>query len=247
MSNRGKNMKVTIFNGSPKGQRGNTSIIVDRLSQGMTEAGASVEKIYLSDLKIRQCCGCLSCFALHPGRCVIDDDMKPLLMKYALSDLVGFATPLYSNNMTGLLKNFIDRTLPLYNYHMEINDSGNYYHSPLSEKQQKVFVVSNCGFPGSNNFEILRRIFAVFSPIAEIYRSSGMALTADEGDITIYPKRIVSKIIRYKKFLPKAGYEMIKKGFISQKTMMILNEPFGSDMQIQDIVNRYYEGIAVKK
>ena len=236
-------LKVTIFNGSPKGRKSNTGIIVDCLSQGMIEAGATVEKVYLSEFNIKQCCGCMLCFTLHPGKCVIIDDMKPLLSKYASSDLIGLATPLYNENMTGLMKNFIDRTLPLVNCHIENDESGNFYHNRLGKKEQRMFVVSNCGLPGENNFRMLKEFLGRYNPIAGIYRSAGMALLADGGDVKIYGKRIISRIRRYKKDLLKSGREIIKKGSISPKLMMRLEEPLEDDSMIMERTNQYFEKI----
>ncbi len=234
-------MKVTFFNGSPKGKNGNTNIIIELLIEGMKEAGAEAESVSLSEKRIEQCKGCLSCFTATPGRCCINDDMSGLLVKYMDSDIVGFASPLFSCNMTGLLKNFLDRTIPLKSAQTVKDENGDFYHPTIHVNFPKVIAVSNCGFPGENNFWVLKHAFSVYNPIAEIYRNAGETLRADGGGVGIYGADIIPRIKEYKANLRKAGYEIIKEGAISQKTMDDLNKPLEDDENIMNSLNTYFE------
>ncbi len=99
---------ILAFSGSPK--HGNTDTILEQAVKGAEQAGARVETIYLCDLKFSGCCGWTNCF--YEGFCVVDDNMQDLYKKLFESKAWILASPNYFNNVSGLMKNFIDRTNP---------------------------------------------------------------------------------------------------------------------------------------
>jgi len=104
-------MNITVFNGSPRVEQGNTHIMVEAFSEGAQKAGAHIEPIFLQKKEINHCRGCFACWG-ESNVCVLDDDMTDLIGKYMGSDVVIFATPVYVDNVTGIMKQFMDR-LPL--------------------------------------------------------------------------------------------------------------------------------------
>lgn len=58
---------------------------------------------------INLCCGCNKCFIL--GKCSLDktDDMNKIKEELLNADLIILGTPVYFHNVTGFMKNFIDR------------------------------------------------------------------------------------------------------------------------------------------
>ena len=92
-------MKFTAFNGSPAGEKSAAGRMLGVFLAGAARAGAETELYHLGDYSI--------------GQCVQHDDMEKLLRAYQSADVVCLDSPVYSWNMTALLKNFADRLIPL--------------------------------------------------------------------------------------------------------------------------------------
>ncbi|TEB13978.1 putative NAD(P)H-dependent FMN-containing oxidoreductase YwqN [Pelotomaculum sp. FP] len=103
-------MKITAFNGSPRGASSNTNIMVEAFLKGAEAAGAEVENIFLANKEINHCKACYYCYS-SGGKCSIEDDMGDLMLKFVASDIVVLATPLYVQNVSGMLKVFMDRSI----------------------------------------------------------------------------------------------------------------------------------------
>ena len=83
-------MKHVIgFVGSPR-KNGNTHLLVAKILEGAQAAGAATEIVFLNDLTIRECDGCLACWKGKP--CPKQDDMNGLYQKIAASDAVATAS-----------------------------------------------------------------------------------------------------------------------------------------------------------
>ena len=74
--------------------------------------GGEKELVLLREKNIRHCLGCLSCGKTK--KCVIPDDMQEIYAKIENADVIVIGTPNYYDNVSGLLKDFIDRTNPFY-------------------------------------------------------------------------------------------------------------------------------------
>jgi multimeric flavodoxin WrbA len=113
--NRGDDeMKVVAVSGSPR--RGNTEWMLKKLLERVAENGAEVELILLRQKNIKQCLGCLSCEVGgkdRKGVCKIKDDMNEIYPKLLKADCLVFGTPAYFELLSGLLKNFLDRTVAI--------------------------------------------------------------------------------------------------------------------------------------
>jgi multimeric flavodoxin WrbA len=108
-------MKVVGICGSPR--KGNTEWMLRKLLDEVAKGGVETELILLREKNIKGCDGCLGCEVggtQRKGTCHIQDDMQriyPALMK---ADGFVFGTPVYFDLLSGLLKNFMDRTCPIW-------------------------------------------------------------------------------------------------------------------------------------
>jgi multimeric flavodoxin WrbA len=217
-------MHITIFNGSPHKEQGNTHIMVEAFTAGAREAGAGVENVFLADKEIQPCIGCLACWFKTPGRCIHRDAMDQLLPKIVESDVVGFATPLYVDNVTGIMKNFMDRIIPMVDPHMETDGRGETRHVRIHDKPRYVLAISNCGFPEQSHFEVLRVLFRRVARnmdcrlMAEIYRGGGPLLATTDPNLLPF-------VEQYKVLLHAAGKEAVTDRALSGETVARLEKP----------------------
>lgn len=209
-------MKIIIFNGSPSGRNSNTNIIVEAFLEGARRGGAETENIFLIDKDVKHCKGCFTCWFKTPGKCVYKDDMEELINKYMESDIVCFASPVYTWNMTAVLKNFVDRLVPLKSPIL-MQQNGNFDLENSILKTQQFMVICNSGFPGENNFGTMKEVFKSCNPTLEIYRNCGRLLKSKDEKI----KKIVDDYLEYVK---QAGYEMATKKVVSEDVKMNLEK-----------------------
>jgi multimeric flavodoxin WrbA len=197
---------------------------VESFLKGASAAGADVENIFLAKKKIGRCLGCFSCWIKTPGECVIKDDMKELLHKHIVSDIVIFATPLYVDNVSGIMKNFMDRSIPLADPHFEKDPSGQARHVSRIKRSVNIGVIANAGFPEQDQFQVLKLLFKRIARaghaelVAEIYKGEGELLKSTD-------KEMAPVIAKYKESLVKAGGELVKNLMLSRETIEELEKP----------------------
>ena len=108
-------MKVVGICGSPR--KGNSEWMLRKLLGSVAKAGADTELILLREKNIKGCDGCLACEVggkARKGICRIQDDMQQIYSKLIEADALAIATPVYFEMLSGLLKNFMDRTCPIW-------------------------------------------------------------------------------------------------------------------------------------
>ncbi|MFH2203279.1 MAG: flavodoxin family protein [Elusimicrobiota bacterium] len=232
-------MKITAFNGSARASKGNTHILVEAFLGGAAAAGAEVENVLLAEKKIKHCRGCFKCWTRTPGKCAMPDDMAELLPRFAHSDIVVFATPLYVDNVSGLMKNFMDRMVPLIDPHFAKDSAGEYRHVK-AVGVPKIVVISNCGFPEQSHFQVLKLLFRRIARnmhsevIAEIYRGEGELLRVESAMLRFMLRG-------YMKAVRAAGREVVENGAISEPTRAVLEKPLiAHDVYIRN-ANKHWD------
>ena len=100
-------MKVLGVSGSPR-EKSNATYLLGVALAECKKAGLETELVELSGMEIGDCGGCGTCPPCH-----VKDDMQKIYPKLEGADAIIIASPTYFGGPTGLLKSFMDRTLPL--------------------------------------------------------------------------------------------------------------------------------------
>ncbi len=103
--------KVVVVSSTPR-KGGNSFILANEFARGASESGNSVSFIDLSKEHINYCIGCYACH--KTGECFQKDKMNEYAKLLLEADVICFATPVYFYSMSGQLKVFIDRLVPVY-------------------------------------------------------------------------------------------------------------------------------------
>ena len=130
-------------------KKGNTALLLKEVLQS---TGMESELIFLSDLTIGFCTGCLSCKE-NKGTCPKDDDMRVLLDKALSSKAIILGSPNYYYDVSGLMKNMIDRSIA-WCYLGIGEDTGAEWHGwrPFADKVCG-FVMSQAAYGGEKALE----------------------------------------------------------------------------------------------
>lgn len=229
---------IIILNGGPRGNKGYTDFFLRPLIQGFKKAGANVELIYLSKMKIKDCVGCTYC-ANPGGDCIYDnkDDFELIYDKQFKADLVVYAFPLFMDGMPALMKKYLDRTLPtdIPGQPLDISIDRKYLRS---KKNQSLMAFSTCAFPEKDNFDAIKQhmkqLYKTKSmPILEgIYRSSSTALFNNPLKYTIL-KNILSAI-------EDAGQQIVHNGKVNKNTRKVFEQIVDTRATFLDICNNYF-------
>ena len=104
-------MKILGICGSPR--KGNTHWMIKTILDATKQ---EYEIIFLSEKNIRPCLGsnCKKCHKSH--RCKQEDDIKEIHKKILEANRLVLGSPTYFDNVSGIMKNFMDRCLPFCSY-----------------------------------------------------------------------------------------------------------------------------------
>ena len=102
-------MKVLLISASPHKEKSTTFLLAQEVARGLTETGAEVEVVHLSDKNIGFCRHCEEC---HKKilRCPLNDDVADILKKMMESGGIILASPNYINQVTASMKALLDRS-----------------------------------------------------------------------------------------------------------------------------------------
>ena len=100
-------MKILAISGSPRKKN-----VYGMIRTVCEAAGGDFEILNIADQGIHHCNDCLNCHKTY--KCAINDDMQDINKKIADADCIVLGSPTYFDNVSGPMKNFMDRCLPFY-------------------------------------------------------------------------------------------------------------------------------------
>ena len=98
--------QILALYGSPR-RKGNTATLLKRAVQGARDAGASVEEVFLRDLKMSPCLEIYAC--KNAGRCAIKDDFQKVRDRILEVDGLMLASPVFFYTVSAHTKILMDR------------------------------------------------------------------------------------------------------------------------------------------
>ncbi|OOM75655.1 NADPH-dependent FMN reductase [Clostridium puniceum] len=230
-------MKIVAINGSHRGKNGNTNVMVSAFLKGAEMAGAEIANIFLMEKDIKYCLACKTCWFNNPGKCIIKDDMAEIMSVIEDADIRILATPLYCDNISGMLNVFINRLIITASPYWDKDKDGECRHV-TRHTSPKLIMIANCGYPERTHFQIIskwiQRVARNMNTevIGEIYASQGALLSSNLEEIRPI-------IFNYIKVLEVAGEEIATDMKLSQKTNRLLEQKFISDEIYIQEVKRY--------
>ena len=134
-------MQVLIINGSPR-KNGVTAAVLHRMEENLRGAGIEVLFYNLGEMKMSHCTGCNSCY--RTGHCCIEDDAELLSKRIEEADGIVLGSPTYASNVSGLMKDFIDR--------------GHFVMEQLLHKKYCIAVASGENYGSQDTLKVLKNL-----------------------------------------------------------------------------------------
>ena len=220
-------MKILLINGSPKGKRSNSLKLaysfIEGFKNGCTddEESISIDELHVASMNIAACKGCFACWQKTPGICCIKDDMQKVIGKLIDADLILWSFPLYYFNVPGILKNLIDRQLPMSLPFMSSKQNGygsGSHDSRYDMEDKRHVLISNCGFYSAvGNYDSVLRMFDHF-----LGKGNYTTIFCGQGEL-FRVKELSARTDEYLSTVKCAGSEYAMTGTISEETDAILH------------------------
>jgi multimeric flavodoxin WrbA len=138
-------VKILAICGSP--HKGNSYSVLHTIKEHYPSIDYKI--LMLHDVNLEQCRGCYVCVLQGEEHCPLKDDRDMIIEEICAADGTVFASPVYVNHVSGLMKNFIDRL-------------GYVAHRPCFHEKYAMVMALCAGFGAKEANEYLNGILTVF-------------------------------------------------------------------------------------
>ncbi|MGL4649139.1 MAG: NAD(P)H-dependent oxidoreductase, partial [Caldilineaceae bacterium] len=129
-------MRITILDGHPQPETGWVEYLA-ALTAALQAGGAEVAHLPLRSLELRPCTGCFGCWVKTPGACSVPDDSVQTCKAQISADLVIWASPMIMGFPSALLKQVLDKSIPLVHPYFTVVD-GEFHHRARYERYPRI-------------------------------------------------------------------------------------------------------------
>ncbi len=215
-------MKILLLNGSMRGEHSSSLKVANAFIDGIVEENGEnrteVVKVNLRDKNIEHCFGCLCCWKIHKGECVIRDDMDEIRKLVMESDVIIESFPLYFFGMPSKMKAFTDRMISHVSEYRAINGdeaTGRFLHEMRFPKlmEKKLVLVSTCGY--EETVDCYDAVINQFDKICG--HENYVRIFAPQGGM-LAEKTFENKVQRYLLKFKDAGKEFVRTGTVCKET-----------------------------
>ena len=219
-------MKILAINGSHRGRRGCTQMLIDKLREGAEAAGGELDTVVLAEKRINPCIACEVCGKpATMGHCIYEDkdDVKEIFDRIRAADIIIYGSPVYVFGLTGRMKTFIDRfnctgtAEGLY-----LTESGLIFHPVDKAVTGKPLVILTlCANIEQETVKNTLSYFTTFAKytdapvVGTLVRKMAMMLEQKDSPLV---QEVLSAYVQ-------AGRELVSQGRISDGTQRKANQP----------------------
>jgi multimeric flavodoxin WrbA len=231
--------KALVINGSPRMKKGYTALLLTAFIAGMEDAGADVNLVYASKLKIKPCsCGQMMCWYETPGECCIKDNMQQFYPKLREAEHLVLATPVYIP-LPGDMQNIINRLCPLVRPMLVLREGRTRAELRHNVAIQDFSLVATGGWWELANLDTVVRIVKELAEDASV--PFGGAVLRPHANMMVAGDQLTDEGQEVMAAVKTAGFELIKEGIMRQETLDLISRPLIGERDYRQVLNQNLE------
>jgi multimeric flavodoxin WrbA len=175
-------MKILAICGSPK--KGNTYSTLNFIKENYPDIDFKI--LNLKDANLKPCLGCYVCVKLGEDKCPLKDDREKIVKDMLDADGVLFASPVYTMQITSLMKNYFERV-------------GYIDHRPVFYGKQAMLMAVCAGFGTKETNEYMEGMCSIFG--FSIASKVGLKFASKSENEKAYNQKLTTEA--FDKFIAK--------------------------------------------